>query len=77
MNCILKKFILKTVNKVLDEHKTNVEKAKATVSTWTTRTKRLLECLESLQTKLDDNKIDDKELEEAVKDVQDLVKEWK
>ena len=76
MNCLLKKFILKTVNKVLDEHKTNIDKTKETVNLWTTRTKRLLECLESLTHKLDDNQIDDKELEETVQEMTNLVKEW-
>lgn len=76
MNCLLKKFILKTVNKVLDEHKTNIDKTKETVNLWMTRTKRLLECLESLTKKLDDNQIDDKELEETVQEMTNLVKEW-
>ena len=48
MNCMLKKFILKQVNKLLDEHKTNIVKTRETVSLWTTRTKKLLSCLESL-----------------------------
>ena len=75
-NCIIKRFILNQVNKLLDEHKTNIVKTRETVSLWTTRTKRLLSCLESLSQKLEDNKIDDNELQEVVSEIESLVKEW-
>lgn len=76
MNCVLKKFVVKTINKVLNDYKTNVAASREAVSLWTSRTRKLLECLESLLAKLDDNQLDDKELEEAVKSIENLVKGW-
>ena len=76
MNCILKKFLLKTVNKTLESYKDDVVKTRETVSLWTNRTRKLLSCLESLSQKLDDNQIDGDELQEVVSEIESLVKEW-
>lgn len=76
MNCILKKFLLKTVNKTLESYKDDVVKTRDTVSLWTNRTRKLLSCLESLSQKLDDNQIDGEELQEVVSEIESLVKEW-
>ena len=76
MNCVLKKFVVKTINRVLSDYKTNVAASREAVSLWTSRTRKLLECLESLLAKLDDNQLTDKELEEAVKSIENLVKGW-
>ena len=76
MNCLLKKFILKTVNSTLGNNKASVDKARESVRMWTTRTRKVLECLESLEAKLEDNNIDDNELKAFVQEMQDLVKEW-
>lgn len=69
MNCILKKFLLKTVNKTLESYKDDVVKTRETVSLWTNRTRKLLSCLESLSQKLDDNQIDGDELQEVVSEI--------
>lgn len=76
MNCILKSFILKKLNKLLDEYKSNVSKARDTVDVWTTRAKRVTTCLESLSKKLEDNKLSDDELEEVIEELTSLVKGW-
>ena len=73
MNCILKSFILKKLNKLLDEYKDNVSKARDTVEVWTTRAKRVTTCLESLSKKLEDNELSDDELEEAIEELTSLV----
>lgn len=76
MNCILKSFILKKLNKLLDEYKSNVSKVRDTVDVWTTRAKRVTTYLESLSKKLEDNELSDDELEEAIEELTSLVKGW-
>ena len=76
MNCLLKSFILKKLNKLLDEYKSSVTKARDNVDLWTTRAKRVTACLESLSKKLEDNKLSDDELEEAIEELTSLVKGW-
>lgn len=76
MNCILKRFILKRLNKLLDEHKEDMGKARDTVGLWLNRTKAVLTRLESLSDKLADNNVTDEELDQIVNEFQGLIKEW-
>ena len=77
MNCILRKFILRQLNKVLDTKKESVTKAKDTVDDWTARAKVILTFLENLSGKLSDNKIDDDELESIVNELKTTMENWK
>lgn len=74
---MLRKFILSQINKVLENYKDNVQNARAAVGTWLKRAKDVTACIESLSAKLADNKIDDKEIEDAVADLEKLVNGWK
>lgn len=38
MNCMLRKFIIGQVNKVLEERKDSIDKTRETVKLWTDRT---------------------------------------
>lgn len=77
MNCMLRKFILGQINKVLENYKDNVQKARENVGVWLKRAKDVTACLESLSAKLADNKIDDKEIEDAIAELEKLVNGWK
>ena len=66
MSCVLKKFILNQVNKLLDDYKDNVAKARDTIDVWLSRATKLVKCLESLSEKVSDSKLTDEELKEAV-----------
>lgn len=73
---IAKKFIIGRINDLLEEYKDNIGKVKSTLLLWTERLEKVLACLKKALTKLDDNKLDEDELKEAVDDVTSLVKEW-
>lgn len=75
-SCIIRKFILKSLNKLLDEHKDNVGKARGTVNLWLSRADSIMNCLKGLSQKLEDNKLTDEELEDAVQEIENLVKSW-
>lgn len=77
MNCMLRKFILGQINKVLENYKDNIQKARENVNVWLNRAKDVTACLESLSAKLADNKIDDKEIEDALAELEKLVNGWK
>ena len=68
-SCIMRKFILKQVNKLLDEYKDNVGKARGTVNLWLSRADNLTNCLKSLSQKLEDSELTDEELEDAVQEI--------
>ena len=77
MNCFLKGFITKKLNSILDAKKDGVEKARAQVALWTSRTKAVCQALESLSAKLEDNQLDPDELDAAVAEIQNLISSWK
>lgn len=76
MNCLLKSFILKQINKLLDQYKDNVGKARGTVNIWLSRADSLMNCLKGLSQKLEDSQLTDKELEDTLKEIENLVKSW-
>lgn len=77
MNCFLKGFITKKLNGLLDAKKDGVEKARAQVALWTSRTKAVCAALESLSAKLEDNQLDPDELEAAVAELKALISSWR
>lgn len=54
-SCILRSFILKKLNKLLDEYKDNVGKARGNVNLWLSRADSITNCLKGLSQKLEDN----------------------
>ena len=76
MNCLLKSFILKQINKLLDQYKDNVGKARGTVNIWLSRADSLTNCLKGLSQKLEDSQLTDEELEDTLKEIENLVKSW-
>jgi hypothetical protein len=77
MNCFLKGFIAKKLNKLLDGGEDGVQKARENVLLWTGRTEAVCGALKNLAAKLDDNKLTEAELEEAVAEVKALIDGWK
>lgn len=52
-------------------------KAKNLVELWNTRAQKVSMALSSLLAKLDDGKVDEEEIEQAVDEIRRLVGEWK
>ncbi len=75
-NCIIKRFVLKRLNSLLDDRKESIAKARSTVELWTGRCKSLCGLLESLSAKLEDNTLTDDELKESISEVESLIREW-
>lgn len=73
---IVKKVIVKRINKLLDGRKQSVENIRAKVALWLDRVRRVVSCLESLSAKLDDNRLDATELKETGAEITAVVKAW-
>ena len=73
--CVVKKIVLKRLNKLIKEYDGNIDKAKETVRLWLKRVNLVSECLEKLLKKLDDGEITADEVTEAMKDVKDTIKD--
>lgn len=77
MNCILKRFIIKTINKLLDDYKDNIENAKEKVWTWLKRADAINKFLQGLYEKLSDNNITEDELKSTLEELKLMVSSWR
>ncbi len=73
---IAKKFVTSQVNKLLDQHSSDVAKVKDTLTLWVKRLEKILGCFNGLLAKLDDNRLDDDEVDQAAAEIEIVVKEW-
>lgn len=75
--CILRRYILSALNKVLSDHRGNVAKTREVVDLWLSRADKVTNALKGLSQKLEDHLITDEELEAAVTELKALVENWK
>lgn len=73
---IIKKFIIGQLNKLIDKYQDNINKVKDTLQIWISRLEKIIGCLKSLMTKLDDNQLDSEEVDETVSEIEIVIKEW-
>ena len=76
MKWIVKKVVVGKVNDLLDQYKDNVDKVRDTLKVWIARLEKILSCFKGLLAKLDDGKLDADEIDQAVAEVETVVKEW-
>jgi len=72
----LKKYVIGKINDVLEKNKGNVLMLSETLNVWVTRLEKVLKCFKSLLAKIDDGKLDSDEIDEAVVDVEEIIKSW-
>ena len=71
-----KKYLIGKVNDLLDLNQDNVVKTKNALDTWIGRIEKILACLKAILSKLDDNKLDSDEIDDAVEEVNQVIKSW-
>ena len=71
-----KRIILKKLNGLLKDYRDDVDKVRDILDLWIGRMERLLNYLKSLMEKIDDGVLDEGEIESAIDDAKELVKEW-
>lgn len=77
MNCILKRFIIKTINKLLDDYKDNISVAKEKVWIWLKRSETVNKFLRGLYEKLSDNNLTEEELKSTIEEFRQMLEGWK
>ena len=76
MNCLLKKFLLKNLNKFLDTYKSDVESSRKNVKVWLKRAETITKFLNMLSAQLEDGNISEDELKAAIEGLKNIVKDW-
>jgi len=76
MNCLLKKFLLKNLNKFLDTYKSDVESSRKNVKVWLKRAETITKFLNMLSAQLEDGNISEDELKATIEGLKNIVKDW-
>lgn len=72
----VKKVVCGKVNDLLAQYKDDVESVKSTINIWIVRIKAILQCLENMLKKLDDNELSPDEVKDINEQIKTLIKEW-
>ena len=72
----VKKVVCGKVNDLLAQYKDDVESVKSTLNVWIVRIKAILQCLENMLKKLDDNELSPDEVKDVNEEIKKLIKEW-
>lgn len=72
----VKKVVCGKVNDLLAQYKDDVESVKSTLNVWIVRIKAILQCLENMLKKLDDNELSLDEVKDTNEEIKTLIKEW-
>lgn len=76
MNCLLKKFVLKQLNKLLETYKDDVEASRKNVKVWLKRAETITKFLNLLSSELDDNNLTEDELKATLDGLKSIVQDW-
>ena len=73
---IIKKYLVSYVNDILEVNQENIVNIKNVIDTWIGRLQKILECLKTILSKLDDNKLESSEIDESVEAIEKTIKAW-
>ncbi len=73
---IAKRYIIKTVNELLEDNRENVATVTKTINVWIERLSKILDCLKRINARVSDGKLEDEEVETSISEVEKLIKEF-
>lgn len=76
MNCLLKKFLLKNLNKFLETYSDNIETSRKNVKVWLKRAETITKFLNMLSAQLEDGNISEDELKSTIEGLKNIVQTW-
>ena len=72
-----KKYVISAINDTLEKYKDNVSEISGKLELWIKRLQIIIEELKNILSRISDGKIEDKEVKEAVKEISDIIQNWK
>lgn len=73
---LAKKYVISALNDLLDKYKGDVVKVTSTITVWINRLQKIVDQLNKLNSRVSDGVIEDKEVDDTVKDIEKLIKEF-
>ena len=72
-----KKYVISAINDTLEKYKDNVSEISGKLELWIKRLQIIIEELKNILSRISDGKIEDKEVKESVKEISDIIQNWK
>ena len=73
---LAKKYIISSLNDLLDKNKENVGYICEKINYWTTKLSLIIELLKRISSRCSDGKLDDTEVDQTVEEIEKIVKEF-
>lgn len=73
MKCIVKKIVLRTINKLLKEYESNVDHVAEVIQVWTEKLTVITTLLESAMDKIEDKELTDEEVGEILSELEAAI----
>ena len=73
---LAKKYIISSLNDLLEKNKSNVEKICAKISYWTTKLTIIIELLKKINARCSDGNLNDQEVDQTVEEIEKIVKKF-
>ena len=73
---LAKKYVISSVNDLLDQHKSNVGYICEKINYWTTKLSIMIELLKRISSRCSDGNIDNEEVDQTVNEIEKIIKEF-
>ena len=73
---LAKKYIISSLNDLLDKNKENVGKICEKINYWTTKLTIIIELLKKINARCSDGNLNDDEVDQTVNEIEQIVKEF-
>ena len=73
---LAKKYIISSLNDLLEKNKSNVGYICEKINYWTTKLTVIIELLKKISNRCSDGKIDDQEVDQTVDEIETLIREF-
>lgn len=73
---LAKKYIINSINYVLEKNKDSVSNITSTLDVWIARLETILTAMKKLNNRVADGRLDDEEIKDSVAEIETLIKEF-
>ena len=73
---LAKKYIISSLNDLLEKNKSNVGKICEKISYWTTKLTLIIELLKKISNRCSDGNLNDEEVDQTVNEIEQIIKEF-
>lgn len=73
---LAKKYVISALNDLLGKYKCDVANVTSTITLWIDRLQLIIDQLKTINLRVSDGQIDNKEVDDSVKEIEELIKKF-